>query len=114
MTQWPENDDRINLIGHNGPSGEHYPGTKHDADKPRYDLLPPDAIDAMARVLTFGAEKYAPNQWRIVPDAVTRYQAAMLRHAFAMLRGEINDPESGQPHAAHVMCCAAFLVELQK
>jgi hypothetical protein len=38
----------------------------------------------------------------------------MLRHAFAIQRGEINDPESGLPHAAHIMCCAAFIVELQK
>jgi hypothetical protein len=86
---------------------------KHDQDKPRYDLLPPEAIEKMAQVLTFGAKKYAPDGWRHVPDALQRYQAAMLRHAFAMQRGEINDPESGLPHAAHIMCCAAFIVELQ-
>ena len=88
--------------------------TKHDNEKPRYDLLPSNAIEAMAQVLTFGANKYAPNNWKTVPDAVQRYQAALLRHAFAMLRGEINDPETGLPHAAHVMCCAAFIVELQQ
>ena len=87
--------------------------TKHDTDKPRYDLLPADAIEQMAQVLTFGAKKYSPNGWRTVPDALNRYQAAMLRHAFAIQRGEINDPETGLPHAAHIMCCAAFIVELQ-
>ena len=86
---------------------------KHDQDKPRYDLLPPVGIDQMARVLTFGAIKYKPEGWRDVPDALQRYQAAMLRHAFAIQRGEINDPESGLPHAAHIMCCAAFIIELQ-
>ena len=85
---------------------------KHDQNKPRYDLLPPLAIDAMAQVMTFGAKKYAPNGWKTVPDAVQRYQAALLRHSFAMLRGEINDAESGLPHAAHAMCCAAFIAEL--
>ena len=87
-------------------------GIKHDQDKPRYDLLPPLAIDEMAQVLTFGAAKYAPNAWMNVENAEVRYRAALLRHAFAIQRGEVLDPESGLHHAAHVMCCAAFIVEL--
>lgn len=87
-------------------------GQKHDSDKPRYELLPPVAIDEMAKVMTFGAEKYAPDNWRHVDNAVERYRAALLRHSFAMLRGEKIDPETGLPHAAHAMCCAAFLVEV--
>jgi hypothetical protein len=111
--QWPETDERINAIGTNGKLLlEHYAQAKHDGDKSRYDLLPPVAIDMMAQVMTFGAKKYKPEGWRTVPDAVQRYQAALLRHSFAMLRGEVLDPESGLPHAAHAMCCAAFLAEL--
>lgn len=89
-------------------------GHKADQDKPRYDLLPPIAIDEMAKVMTFGAKKYYPDNWRLVEDANNRYLAAMLRHAFAISRGELKDPETGLPHAAHVMCCAAFLVELME
>jgi len=89
-------------------------GQKHDQEKPRYDLLPPVAIDEMAKVMTFGAQKYAPENWRHVDDAVNRYRAALLRHTFAMMRGEQLDPETGLSHAAHAMCCAAFLVELDK
>jgi len=110
---WPETDERISAIAQNGNTGEHYPSTKHDSDKPRYDLLPPIAIDLMAQVMTFGAKKYKPEGWRTVDNAIQRYQAALLRHSFAMLRGEVLDPESGLPHAAHVMCCAAFIAELQ-
>lgn len=33
-------------------------GTKHDAGKPRADLLPPDALLEVARVLDYGAKKY--------------------------------------------------------
>jgi Domain of unknown function (DUF5664) len=111
--EWPT-DDRINAIAQNGNTGEHYAVAKHDTDKPRYDLLPPVAIDLMAQVMTFGAKKYKPEGWRTVPDALQRYQAALLRHSFAMLRGEVLDAESGLPHAAHAMCCAAFIAELQK
>jgi len=110
--EWPE-ENRIDLVGTNGNTGEHYPSPKHDSDKPRYDLLPPIAIDYMAKVLTFGAKKYKPEGWRTVENAIPRYQAALLRHSFAMLRGEVLDPESGLPHAAHAMCCAAFITELQ-
>lgn len=110
---WPKTDDRINAIAQNGNEGLHYTTAKHDADKPSYDLLPPVAIELMAQVMTFGAKKYKPDGWRTVPDALQRYQAALLRHSFATLRGEVNDPESGLPHAAHAMCCAAFIAELQ-
>jgi len=111
-TEWPETDERISAIAQSGNTGEHYPSPKHDSAKPRYDLLPPIAIDLMAQVMTFGAKKYKPEGWRTVDNAIQRYQAALLRHSFAMLRGEVLDPESGLPHAAHAMCCAAFIAEL--
>lgn len=88
-------------------------GMKHDGDKPMYNLLPPIAIDEMAKVMTFGAKKYAPNSWQGIEDGIERYRSALLRHTFAMQRGETIDPESGLPHAAHAMCCAAFICELQ-
>ncbi len=88
-------------------------GLKHDQDKPMYNLLPANAIDSLAKVLTFGANKYAPNSWQNVEDGIERYRAALLRHTFAMQRGELIDEESGLPHSAHAMCCAAFINELE-
>lgn len=87
-------------------------GEKHDQGKLRFDLVPPHAERALAAVLTFGAEKYEPNGWREVPDAVPRYEAAALRHLNAYRTGEKFDPESGLPHLAHAMCCLVFLLEL--
>ena len=89
-------------------------GMKYDQDKPMYNLLPPVAIDELAKILTFGAKKYAPDSWQNVPDGIERYRAALLRHTFAMQRGELVDSESGLPHSAHAMCCAAFICELEK
>lgn len=84
-------------------------GVKFDADKPRMDLLDGYAIEELAKVLTFGAKKYAPNNWR---KGITfgRLLAASARHLFAIMRGENLDPETGLHHAAHLMCCAMFLV----
>jgi hypothetical protein len=39
--------------------------TKNDNDKLRYDLIPPQALKALAEVLTFGANKYADNNWQL-------------------------------------------------
>lgn len=89
-------------------------GLKLDAGKTRLDLLPPVAIEQVGRVLTFGAAKYAPDNWRKVDGWRWRYAAAALRHMFAWLRGERLDQESGLPHLAHAGCCLLFLVELDE
>lgn len=83
--------------------------TKADTDKPRLDLVPPEAMAAMGRVLTFGAAKYAARNWE-QGMSWGRIVAALLRHLFAWLGGEDKDPESGFSHLDHVICNAAFLV----
>lgn len=88
------------------------PGVKLDQGKLRYDLLPWKAIEGLVRVLSFGARKYTANGWRTVPDALTRYEAALLRHLAAIKRGEQVDPESGLRHIDHILCNVAFLSEL--
>lgn len=85
-------------------------GMKFDAGKLRYSLIPPVATKALAEVLTFGAEKYAPNSWQTVPNGRERYLDALLRHVEAYRSGELNDPESNLPHLSHAMCNCAFLL----
>ena len=87
-------------------------GAKHDQGKPRYDLIPVHAEAEFVDVLTFGATKYAPNQWRNVEGARERYTAAAMRHIAAYRMGETHDQESGKHHLAHAMCCMAFIIEL--
>jgi len=89
-------------------------GVKYDRDKPRTDLMQPRALLAYARVLGFGAKKYAPHNWRLVPDARMRYAGAALRHVLAYLTGETRDPETNENHMAHAMCCVAFVLELDE
>ena len=81
---------------------------KHDQDKTRLDLLDPLAIEGLGRVLTFGAKKYADHNWR-GGFKYSRLLGALLRHTFAIIRGEDNDPESGLPHVDHLGCCWMFL-----
>ena len=92
------------------PSG----GLKYDQGKLRYDLVPPHAIKAIADVLTYGADKYAPNSWRTVSDGETRYTAAMMRHFEAYREGEELDPETGKSHLSHCLCNLTFLLWFQQ
>lgn len=84
-------------------------GIKHDAGKPRMDLVPPDAVIAMACVLADGAKKYGDRNWEL-GMAWSRPYAALLRHLYAWWGGEDIDPESGRQHLWHVLTNAAFLV----
>lgn len=83
---------------------------KFDTDKLRYDLIPPSSTKALAEVLTYGAKKYKPNNWR--QGDKDRYIAAAMRHLEAWRAGEKTDEESGLPHLAHLMTNVAFLLEL--
>lgn len=87
-------------------------GVKYDLGKPRYGLLPPISLEETARVLTFGALKYAPNNWKYVTNAPDRYFDAAQRHMWAWKRGEQLDPESGYHHLAHAICCLMFMCDL--
>lgn len=85
-------------------------GLKYDAGKPRMWLLPFIALYEIARVLTFGANKYAPNSWQTVENGEERYANALLRHLTKIQEGEIYDEESGLLHWSHVGCNSLFLI----
>jgi hypothetical protein len=84
-------------------------GRKFDGEKARMDLLHPAFLVDVSKVLTFGARKYAPDNWKKVRHGRLRYFGAILRHLYAWKTGETNDPETGLPHLAHAACCLMFL-----
>ncbi len=84
-------------------------GIKFDQEKIRVDLLPPDALEEISKVLTHGAKKYGDRNWELGMDWNRPY-GALLRHLWAWWRGEDYDPESGIHHLAHVGCNILFLL----
>jgi len=85
-------------------------GVKYDDEKPQYSLLPQDALHEVAKVLTYGAKKYSPDNWKKVPDLQRRYSDALQRHLYQSEK-EQKDPESGLPHLAHAICCLMFKLQ---
>ena len=89
-------------------------GIKHDETKPRWDLIPIEPIEEVVKVLTYGAAKYADDNWKKVPNWRRRYFSACMRHIIAWWKGEIKDKESGQTHLAHAICCLLFAMWREK
>ena len=91
----------------------HMPGAKLDSGKPRVSLVIggfASALEEVAKVATFGAEKYTDGGWAHVPNGVERYTDAMLRHY--LKEEEELDEESSLPHAAHLAWNALARLEL--
>lgn len=87
-------------------------GAKHDEGKPDYSLIPVYALEQMAKVLTFGKEKYSRDNWR-KGVKYSRGIAAIERHLASYKSREDIDPESSVEHLAHIMCSCAFLMEFK-
>ena len=87
---------------------------KHDEGKLRLTLVPPEAIEAIARAREYGVNKYGDTaSWREV--ATERYRDALFRHLLAYLKNPSGlDDESGLKHLDHLICNAAFLCALEK
>ena len=85
-------------------------GVKYDSGKLQWTLLPFRAINEVLEVLAFGAKKYAADNWKIVPEARTRYVDAAFRHLTEWHLKEKIDGETGKSHLAHAICCLLFLL----
>jgi hypothetical protein len=87
-------------------------GVKLDEGKTRWDLWSPDALEATANVLEFGARKYEEHNWA-KGLKYSRVFRALLGHLWDFWRGRKNDEETGLPHLAHAMCCLMFLLHYE-
>jgi len=88
-------------------------GRKDDAGKARYDLLPPELLEAAADILTFGAAKYGERNWERGMKWGRPF-AACMRHLWAWWRGEKADKETGKSHLWHACACIAFLIAFEQ
>lgn len=90
-------------------------GIKLDNGKLRYDLMPADVMEEVAKVYTFGANKYGDRNWEN-GLAYHRPYGAAHRHMASWWMGENLDRETNIHHLAHAICELEFLLafELRK
>lgn len=78
--------------------------------KVRFDLVPLEELEDIAKVYTAGAEKYGENCWQNLPNGYNRYKGALFRHILAYEKGEDFDSETQCRHlAAAAWNCIAML-----
>ena len=85
-------------------------GLKSDAGKNGLDMLPVYPLWEIGRVYSFGAQKYAKNNWRDGMDW-SRIYAASMRHLLKWQNGNDLDEETGLPHLAHAAFGLLTLLE---
>jgi len=91
-------------------------GKRFDEGKERVDLIPPDAMMCIGKVMGYGATKYydssipRPEQNWQRGQKLSKVVGPLLRHLYKYLMGYDLDSESGLPHLAHVAANAIFLL----
>jgi len=84
---------------------------KFDGSKNRLELIEPEFVEGLGRVLTFGAEKYEAHNWKkaTLDEDCERIYGALMRHLLAYRKGEKLDPETNESHLYHATCNLMFL-----
>jgi len=87
-------------------------GAKFDDGKARYDLIPPEALEALAERYSVGASKYGERNWE-KGMSWGRFFGGLMRHAWAWMRGEDYDPQDRGHHLIAVAWCAMAIYTYQ-
>ena len=88
---------------------------KYDDNKNRLELIDPDFILGVGKVLTFGAEKYADDNWKNATwEDRKKSMGSLLRHTMAYRQGEEFDKESGIEHLYHMATNIMFMAWYDK
>lgn len=93
----------------------HTPGAKLDDGKLDFEILLEyfgSALEAVARVASFGEIKYTRGGWRDVPNGILRYRNAGHRHDLKRAKGEVYADDSKLLHVAHKAWNALAELEL--
>lgn len=116
-------------------------GRRYNNGKLEWNLIDFKQLEDQVRVLMYGAHKYTIYEGPEGPikgSEISTQEAAslpvlssgkdnwkgglslrdcadsMLRHYFAFMSGEDNDPESGLPHLGHIGCNLMFMTYIMK
>jgi len=84
---------------------------RYNEGKADYSLIPLASLKEAAKVLEYGATKYAVDNWKKPTNWRVSY-ACLMRHMAAWQDGEDLDPESGYNHLGHALCNVLQLLHM--
>ena len=76
-------------------------------------LIPGSAKAWLALAFLEGALKYGKYNWRVAGVRASIYLDAMERHLEKYKNGEWDDAQTGVPHLASIMACAAIILDAE-
>ncbi|GMU26141.1 MAG: hypothetical protein AMXMBFR16_10460 [Candidatus Uhrbacteria bacterium] len=78
---------------------------RFNAGKPKvsYMLQFPRVLEAMARIMEFGAAKYEDGNWKKGGKEDQEYLDSAMRHILQRLEGKVFDDDSGCAHIGHAI-----------
>ena len=82
--------------------------------KIRHDLIPPNPLDEVAKVYTYGCEKYDDDNWRKGMKWRKNVVGSLKRHIEKWLKGEKLDDESNCHHLAMAAWQCFCLMEYER
>jgi hypothetical protein len=80
---------------------------RYNTGKPQWSLVDFKSLEPLVRVMEYGAQKYARENWKKGLD-LNQILESLSRHLFALMSGEQIDPESGCEHIGNIMANAMF------
>ena len=84
-------------------------GLKFNKGKPQFNLLPPEALEECAKVLTFGVEKYGRANWaKGIP--ISELIDATMRHINKFNKGIDYDEETKTLHITNACVNLMFAI----
>jgi len=86
---------------------------RFDEGKLRYELIPSYPLEELAKVYTYGAQKYDDDNWRKGLNWLKTI-GSLLRHVYAWKKGETLDPESNCHHLAMAAWNCISLMSYEK
>lgn len=81
---------------------------RYNQGKLEYSMLDLTKLQECVKVLMFGKQKYARDNWKKGMNTSSIIDS-LMRHLSAIQNGEVIDPESGLSHLGHLQCNILFL-----
>lgn len=86
----------LTTVGPDAPIVENERGGKQSHVAYRYDLIPPEVLERMARIFDYGAKRYEPDNWKLI--GTNDHINHVFTHLIAFRLGDTSDDHLG--HAA--------------